>query len=117
MVGWANPEVTVSLADAATPVPPSFELRLPVVFIGVPTLAPVTFTEKVHIVLANSVAPVSTMDCVAVVVGVPPHWLDALLATVSPDGSVSEKPTFVRVGLESGFARWIHRHGIPPTPK
>ncbi len=91
--GVADTPPTVKLADAVLPVPPSFELTLPVVLFLVPSLAPVTFTEKVHDALAASVAPdklILPEPAVAVIVP-PPHepFSPFGVATTSPDGSVS----------------------------
>src|SRR5712664_521694 len=43
---------TVILAEAVLPVPPLVEVTDPVVLFFTPELVPVTFTEKVHVVLA-----------------------------------------------------------------
>ena len=53
--------VTVMLAEAVPPVPPSLEVTLPVVLFCCPTAVPVTLTEKVPELPAASVASVKVM--------------------------------------------------------
>src|SRR5258708_724252 len=92
---------TLMLAEAVPPVPPSVEVTFPVVLFCVPAAVPVTFTAKVHNVLCARVAPVKLMTfvaCVAVIV--PPPQLPTRpfgVETTRPAGSVSLKPTPVRV--------------------
>jgi hypothetical protein len=88
---------TAKLAVAVLPVPPSFEVTAPVVLVNDPAVAPVTVTLNWHWPLDAIVAPDSEIPVGAVVVSVPPHTVDVLLATVSPVGSVSVKPTPVSV--------------------
>src|SRR5215471_20097136 len=60
---------TVMLAEAAVPLPPSFELTALVVLFCTPAAVPVTFTLNVQDVLAASVAPdklITLVFCVAV---------------------------------------------------
>jgi hypothetical protein len=87
---------TLIEADAVPPVPPSVEVTLPVVLFCVPAAAPVTFTEKVHDVLAARAAPVkliTLVPAVAVIVPAPqvPTWPFGVAIT-SPAGRVSLKP-------------------------
>src|SRR5260221_197248 len=56
---------TARLAEAVPPVPPSVEVTLPVVLFLVPPVVPVTFTAKVHEVLAVRLAPDRLMTPVA----------------------------------------------------
>ena len=49
---------TTRLAEAVPPVPPSVDATFPVVLFCVPAAMPVTFTAKVHELLAARVAPV-----------------------------------------------------------
>lgn len=91
---------TLTLAEAVPPVPPSFEVTLPVVLFCRPAAVPVTFTENVHELLAASVAPdklITLVFCVAVMV--PPPQLPVRpfgVDTTRPAGRVSVKPTPVR---------------------
>jgi hypothetical protein len=84
-------------AEAVPPVPPSVDVTLPVVLFCVPAAAPVTFTAKVHEVLAARAAPVkliTLLPAVAVIVPAPqvPTW-PLGVAITSPAGKVSLKPT------------------------
>src|SRR5712691_2942744 len=51
--------ITLRVAEAVPPVPPSVEVTLPVVLFWSPAAVPVTVTEKVHELLGAMVAPVS----------------------------------------------------------
>src|SRR6185437_15154950 len=98
---------TLMLAEAVPPVPPSFEVTLPVVLFCRPAAVPVTFTENVHELFAATVAPdrlITFVPAVAVIVPLPqlpvrPFGVD----TTSPAGSVSLNPTPVRA-VALGFS-------------
>ena len=98
---------TTRLAEAVPPVPPSVDVTLPVVLFWVPAATPVTFTEKVHELLAAKAAPVKLITfvpCVAVIVPAPhvparPFGVE----TTRPAGSVSAKPTPERLCVELLF--------------
>ena len=86
-------DTTVSIAVLlVAPVPPSFELRAPVVLLCTPALVSVTFTFRVQEPLDPTVPPLRPTE-VALAVGenVPPHVLLAfgMPATVMPLGSPS----------------------------
>jgi hypothetical protein len=94
---------TLIEAEAVPPVPPSVDVTLPVVLFCVPATAPVTFTEKVHEVLAARAAPVkliTLVPAVAVIVPAPqvPAWPFGFAIT-SPAGKVSLKPTPERASV------------------
>jgi hypothetical protein len=88
---------TARLAEAVPPVPPSVELTLPVVLFCVPAAIPITFTAKVHDVLAASVAPdrlTLPVACVAVIVPAPQVPASPFgVEITSPAGNASVKPT------------------------
>ena len=92
---------TLMLAEAVPPVPPSVDVTFPVVLFCVPAAVPVTFTAKVHEVLAARLAPdklITFVACVAVMV--PPPQLPVRpfgVETTKPAGRVSLKPTPVSV--------------------
>ena len=91
---------TLMLAEAVPPVPPSFEVTLPVVLFCSPAAVPVTFTENVHELFAASVAPdrlITFVPAVAVMVPLPQLPVSPLGVDItSPAGSVSVNPTPVR---------------------
>jgi hypothetical protein len=93
----APPAVTVTLADAVPPEPPSIELTALVVLFIVPAVVAVTFTLNVHAALDASVAPVRpTLPEPAVAVIVPPPQLPVSplgVATTRPAGNVSVNAT------------------------
>jgi len=93
--------VTIMLAEAVPPVPPSVEVTLPVVLFCVPGAMPVTFTAKVQEVEAARVSPVRLIrfvPAVAVIVPVPQEPVRPLGVEITrPAGSVSVKPTPVKV--------------------
>jgi hypothetical protein len=97
------------LAEAGVPVPPSFDVTALVVLDRAPLAVPVTLTEKLHDASALSVAPERlTLPDPAVAVIVPALQLpDRALgvATTSPAGSESVKPTPVSAVPVFGFAR------------
>jgi hypothetical protein len=84
-------------AEAVPPVPPSVDVTLPVVLFCVPATAPVTFTEKVHEVLAAIAAPaklITLVPAVAVIVPAPHVPVCPFgVAITSPAGKVSLNPT------------------------
>ncbi len=88
--------ITLMVADAVPPVPPSTEVTLPVVLFWSPPAVPTTFTENVHDPEAASDAPdrlIKLVFCVSVIVP-PPHVPVCPLgvAITRPAGSVSLKP-------------------------
>jgi hypothetical protein len=86
-------------AEAVPPVPPSVEVTLPVVVFFSPADVPVTFTEKVHELVAAKLAPDKLTDP-AVVAIVPPPQLPVRpfgADTVNPAGRLSVKATPVSV--------------------
>lgn len=96
---------TVTLAEAAVPLPPSFELTALVVLFFNPAVVLVTFTLKVHELLAARVAPdrlIALVFCVAVMVPPPQLPVNPFgVEMMSPAGRVSVKPTPVSAtGLE-----------------
>ena len=104
MVGGA---ITLTLVVEVFPVPPSVEVTV-TLFDLAPALVPVTFTEKLHVAPAESVAPNNETEPVPwVAVIVPPPQLSLSpfgVETTSPLGRVSVKPMPVRdAGLPAGF--------------
>jgi hypothetical protein len=93
--------ITLTLAEAVPPMPPSVEATLPVVLFFVPAVVPVTFTANVHDELCASVAVARlTAPAPAVAVIVPlPQVPDKPLGveTTSPAGSVSLKAMPLRL--------------------
>jgi len=93
--------ITARFAEAVPPVPPFAELTAPVVLLCAPAAAPVTFTEKVHELLAASVAAerlIALVPCVAVIEPPPQVPVTPLgVETKSPVGRVSLKATPVRL--------------------
>jgi hypothetical protein len=88
------PAVTLSVAVAGAPLPPSFEETVDVVFTFAPAVVPVTASETVHDALAASVAPLRLTkldpDTAEIVPGGMQLWLNMLLvATTRPAGNVS----------------------------
>jgi hypothetical protein len=99
--------MTLMLADAVPPVPPSVELMLPVVLFFAPALVPLTFTENVHEPLAAIVPPERLTEpepAVAVIVPGPHVPVRAFgVETDRPAGSVSLKATPVIAEVVLGF--------------
>jgi hypothetical protein len=89
--------VTLMLAEAVPPVPPSVDVTLPVVLFLVPGVVPVTFTANVHEEDAARLAPVKLiLPEAATAVIVPPPQVPVRplgVETARPEGSVSVKPT------------------------
>jgi hypothetical protein len=82
---------TVTVADVVFPVPPLVEVTAAVVLFCAPAAVPVTFTEKVHVLLAGTVAPdrlIVRVPCVAVIA--PPS--EAHVPPVNPFGVDITKP-------------------------
>ena len=109
---------TAKLAEAALPVPPSFELSGPVVLFFVPNVTPVTFTEKVQEALAPNVAPDMTTELDPAVAAMAPPPQEPVrplgVATTRPAGKVSLKPTPVNwKPLELAMVKL--RLVVPPT--
>lgn len=98
---------TLMLAEAVPPVPPSFEVTLPVTLFLSPALVPVTFTENVHEVFAANVAPARLITLPpAVAVMVPPPQLPVRplgFDTTSPVGNASLNATPVKAVVVFGF--------------
>jgi len=99
--------ITLMLAEAVPPVPPSVEVTLPVVLFLVPAVVPVTFTLNVQELLAAIVPPerlITPVPAVAVTVPAPQVPVRPFgVATTRPAGKVSLKATPVNavVGLLS----------------
>jgi len=95
-LAMAGGATTPMLADAVPPLPPSVEVTFPVVLFLVPAAVPVTFTEKVQVVLAAKLAPARLTTLLpAVDVMVPPPQLPVSpfgVETAKPAGKVSLKP-------------------------
>jgi hypothetical protein len=105
---------TVRFADAVRPVPLLVEVTLPVVLVYWPDAAPVTVTLNTHWLLTAIVAPVRVIPVGDVVVRVPPHGLEELVATVRPVGSVSVKATPASACvLADGFVSVNSREVVP----
>src|SRR5579885_2723205 len=106
-------------AEAGAPGAVWFEVTVEVVFVSSPDSAPdaVTFTLKVQPAPPARVAPVREMVLVpAVAVMVPPPQDPASplgVETTSPAGSVSVKPTPVRLVVALGFAMVKVRLVVP----
>ena len=102
------------------PVPPSFELIVPVVLFLVPALVPVTFTAKVHDALPASVAPVKLMlpDPAVAVIVPPPHEPVRPFGvfTTSPAGSVSVNATPVTEDTVLGLVMVKLKLVVPLIP-
>jgi hypothetical protein len=88
---------TTRFADAVPPVPPFADVTAPVVLLCDPAVVPVTFTEKLQEEEAASVAAdkiTLAVPCVAVMAPPPQDPVRPLgVATMRPEGNVSEKPT------------------------
>src|SRR5436305_1331151 len=100
--------ITVTLADAVPPVPPSTEVTAPVVLFFVPAVVPCTFSDTVHEVLPASVAPDRLTDpapATAVVVPVQVVVKALGVATSRPAGNVSVKLTPVKAAATLGLLR------------
>ncbi len=89
--------VTLTLAEAVPPVPPSVEVTFPVVLFFTPVLVPVTLTEKVQLPMAVRLPPLRMIvpDPAVAVIVLPPHVPVRPLGVeiTRPGGSVSVKPT------------------------
>src|SRR5438477_249399 len=118
--------ITLMVADAVPPVPPSVEVTWPVVLFWSPPAVPSTFTENMHDPEAASVAPVRLTTLVAwVAVIVPPPQVPLRplgVATTKPAGSVSLKPTPLREAPPFGLVMVKLREvapfsGMLPAPK
>jgi len=85
--------ITVMLAEAVLPVPPSVELTLPVTLFCTPSTTPITFTENVQLVLTVAPDRLMVFDPAAAVIVPPPHEpLSPLgVATAKPAGKTSVK--------------------------
>ena len=121
-VGGASTDM---FALAALPCPPSSEEGFEVVLVLKPTTVPVSCTEKLQEAVGARVAPGEKVICgtgmFVVVIVAPGHKagdgkLDGVV-TVSPGGSVSVKPTPVRVAAESllGLERLKESCVVSPT--
>ncbi len=89
--------ITVTLADAVPPVPPSTEVTLLVVLFFNPAVVPVTLIENVQELFAGIVPPLRLTEplaAAAVIKPAPQFPLKPLgVATTRPAGNVSVKPT------------------------
>src|SRR5438067_8862335 len=95
----ASGTATVTTAVAVPPVPPSFDVTLPVVFVFRPTVVPVTFTANEHEAPPASVTPERAAAFADRMI-VPPPQLPVSpsgVAMSSPLGSVSVTPIPVSV--------------------
>ena len=94
---------TARLAEAVPPLPPFVEATAPVVLFCAPAAVPVTFTEKLHELLATSVAAerlITLEPCVAVIVPPPQVPVRPLgVETKSPAGRVSLNAIPVRLSV------------------
>jgi len=99
--------MTLMLADAVPPLPPSLEVTALVTLFLSPAVVPVTFTENVHELLAGRVPPdklITLLPAVAVIVPPPQLPVRPLgVDTTSPAGSVSVNPTPVNAVVVFGF--------------
>jgi len=96
------------------PVPPLVDVTAPVVLFQTPPVAPLTVTLNWISEPAGTVAPESCITPVpAVVVRVPPASLALEVATVTPDGNVSVKPTPVNATVELGLVMVKVRLDVP----
>jgi hypothetical protein len=106
------------LAEAVPPGPPSVEETALVVLFFAPRVEPVTFTEKVQLVLDASVAPVKLTEAdPAVAVMVPPPQEPVIplgVATANPAGNASVKPTPLRSAFKFGLVIVKLRLVLPP---
>jgi hypothetical protein len=100
MVGGA---ITLKLAVAGLPVPPSLDATLPVVLFCAPAVVPVTLTENVHEPFPDKLAPdrlIVLVPCVAVMVPPPQEPVNPLGFEIArPEGRVSLNPTPVTPAL------------------
>jgi hypothetical protein len=84
--GWGL--LTIRVAEAVLPFPPSFDVAADEVLTFVPAVVPFTFTENVHELLAGKVAPDKLTEVEpATAVIVPPPQLP-----VKPFGFATSKP-------------------------
>src|SRR5947207_9062079 len=111
--------ITLMVADAVPPLPPSVEVTLPVVLFWSPPAVPSTFTENVHDPEAASVAPdrlITLVACVAVIVPPPQVPLKPLgVLMTRPAGSVSLKPTPVNAVPAFGLLIVKLSEAVPVT--
>jgi hypothetical protein len=108
--------MTVILAVAVLPVPPLADVTLPVVFVKVPSEAPVIVTPKVQVPPPAIDAPLSEIVRVAATtVTVPPQAEKLPSATLSPVGRTSVKATPVRAVDGLLFVIVNVRVDVPPT--
>jgi len=87
---------TFNVADAVPPVPPSFELTLPVVLIAAPMVESATLTLMLQLLPALMVAPLRLMafEPTVFVPKVPPEQVVVpTVEMVIPKGKVSPTPT------------------------
>jgi hypothetical protein len=109
MAGTSVEDSTVRLAEAVLPGPASFDVTLLVTLFFIPRVVPLTFTEKVQEALDAKLAPNRlTLDDPAVAVMLPPPQDPVRplgVATTSPAGKASVKPTPLSDGPTLGLAR------------
>jgi hypothetical protein len=109
---------TATVAVAVLPIP-MLEVTVTELFL-VPTVTPVTFTEKVQLDPAARVAPARlTVEDPAVAVMVPPPHVPVSPfpgdVTLKPDGKVSVKAMLVRLPCAFGFRTVKLRLVVPPN--
>jgi hypothetical protein len=99
--------ITVMLAEAPAPVPPSVEPDPPETLFSTPAAVPVTFTPNVHDAFAASVAPDMITLPDPALAKIDPLGQDPVIMlgeeTCSPAGKVSPNPTPVRAVPVFGF--------------
>ena len=99
--------MTLMLAEAVPPVPPSLDVTFPVVLFLIPAVVPVTFTENVQELLAAMVPPLRLITpdpAVAVMVPLPQEPVMPFgVETTRPAGSVSVNPTPVSAVVVLGL--------------
>src|SRR5579883_1786794 len=94
MIGGA---ATVMVAVAVFPAPPFDDVTAEVVFTSAPEAAPVTVIVNRQVPFTGKSKPESVIVFPPLTASVPvPQTVLIPLATVSPDGNVSVKPTPVR---------------------
>jgi len=94
---------TVIDAEAVLPVPPFEALTVPLVLFFTPAVAPVTVTVITQLPPDARLPPLKLIWLGVVVVTVPLHCDEVLVATVNPAGSVSVNVTPVNAVVVFGF--------------
>lgn len=113
---WLGPS-TLTLAEAVLPVPPSVEVTAVVTLFCIPAVMPVTFTAKLQVEFAASVASekLTLVAPAAAEIVPPPQLPDNPLGVemTKPAGNVSVKPTPLRELLAFGLER-VKVSEVPP---